>query len=662
MHDQVITSLAILKANWDSGFDYIENFVPFVAECLRAAPRPEVSMDYLQQAMIDSFGLKIPQSALKTILKRTVKRGYAHKMERVIVRNDRSLARLKLAKVSAEVLRQHEALVRKLVQFCNDCFQLNWSHDQASASLLSYISNRSTPLLALAVRAKPIPDPLPSTKQVEFVLSKFTLNLFHNDAEGFKFLETLVKGSILASALLYPEMGEIRQRFEGTEIYFDTPFLMRAIGSSGPNFQSGCRELIELLYEQNASLKCFQHTRDEMYGVLDAAARALRHPSDARGLLGATVECFISLGYQPSDVELLLARLDKVLKALHIEIKPKPAHDAKWGLDEVSLGKVLCDEVHYRNQVALNYDVDSLTAAYRLRHGESFRRIEACKALFVTTNANLARASRKYFREKEIESDSSVPICVLDDYIGTLAWLKNPASAPQLPRQRIIADSYAAVNPSDALWRRYLNEIDRLQESGNISEDDYHLLRYSTEAKIALMELTFGDDEVFVTGTVEQILDRAKAAARAETEALLRQEKALREEAEKKTALAQKQSESQIQAIEFRIVQTSSVFARWFSRVTFWVSFLLLMLGAYFTLPHTYPESPSGWVRLSISALLGLTSLFSLYHLVFGTSLRALLRRLEVGVSHFAEKALRRQFFPKAHLIGDGRAFGDSGG
>jgi hypothetical protein len=26
-------SLAILKANWDKGHDYIDNFVPFVAEC-----------------------------------------------------------------------------------------------------------------------------------------------------------------------------------------------------------------------------------------------------------------------------------------------------------------------------------------------------------------------------------------------------------------------------------------------------------------------------------------------------------------------------------------------------------------------------------------------------------------------------------------------------
>ena len=51
MSEHVITSLAILKANWDKGLDYIENFVPFVAECLRTAPQDEVSLPELQAAI-----------------------------------------------------------------------------------------------------------------------------------------------------------------------------------------------------------------------------------------------------------------------------------------------------------------------------------------------------------------------------------------------------------------------------------------------------------------------------------------------------------------------------------------------------------------------------------------------------------------------------------
>jgi len=84
MTGQVITSLAILKVNWDRGHDYIKNFVPFVAECLRTAPQPEVSLPELQTAIHDTFGLRIPQGALKTILRRAVRSGYAKPIFRTL--------------------------------------------------------------------------------------------------------------------------------------------------------------------------------------------------------------------------------------------------------------------------------------------------------------------------------------------------------------------------------------------------------------------------------------------------------------------------------------------------------------------------------------------------------------------------------------------------
>jgi hypothetical protein len=76
MSDRTITSLAILKVNWDHGRDYIENFVPFVAESLSPMPQQEVSLPELQAAIYENFGLHIPQGALKTVLRRAAKKGY----------------------------------------------------------------------------------------------------------------------------------------------------------------------------------------------------------------------------------------------------------------------------------------------------------------------------------------------------------------------------------------------------------------------------------------------------------------------------------------------------------------------------------------------------------------------------------------------------------
>src|SRR5207249_4866764 len=105
------------------------------------------------------------------------------------------------------------------------------------------------------------------------------------------------------------------------------------------------------------------------------------------------------------------------------------------------------------------HDLDSLTAIYRLRQGEFPYRLELSRAIFVTTNSSLAKASSRFFREEYGDAASRVPHCTLDHVLAMIVWLKTPLKAPNLPRVRIIADSYAALNPPVALWKEYLDEI-----------------------------------------------------------------------------------------------------------------------------------------------------------------------------------------------------------
>lgn len=122
MPNSIIPSLAILKVNWDNDRDHIENFVPFVGECLRIAPQPEVSVGDLQAAVQNTFGISIPQGALQIILGRAVKHGYVERSQGIYRRNDEALGRLDFAKTRDTALRQHAALIAKLIDFCRDNF------------------------------------------------------------------------------------------------------------------------------------------------------------------------------------------------------------------------------------------------------------------------------------------------------------------------------------------------------------------------------------------------------------------------------------------------------------------------------------------------------------------------------------------------------------
>lgn len=655
MVESVITSLAILKVNWDRlGQDYIENFVPFVAECLRNAPQPEISLPQLQGAISESFGLRIPQGALRTILRRCARRGYVSRIHGVYQRIDRVLSRVNLAQIRTSVMRRYEGLLQKLVDFCNERYQIRWTPEEAEAALLTYLENRSLPVLAAAVEGRPIPPPAREVKHAEFLVNSFVAHVHEADPEGFEFLETVVKGSMLANMLFFPDVGRVFHGFDGVEVYLDTRFLIRALGLAGPGLQSSSRDLMELVYQLGGALRCFEHTRNEIYRVLDACAHLLRDPARLRRAYGETIDYLIRAKYRSSDIELLIARFDESLEGLRVRVRAKPQHLPATGINEVKLERILTEEIGYASEEALVHDLDALTAIHRLRGGHKQPHIESCVAVFVTTNSGVARASARFFKEEY--GNSSVPHCLLDHMFATLVWLKTATKAPDLPKKRIIADCYAALNPTDPLWKSYLEEIDRLQARGNISEEDYHLLRYSTEARRALMDLTFGEVDAFTEGTVEEVLERARTAARAEVEAALLAEKGKllaetekRLDAERRAAEAAERFEVGRVAQLRRLESVSVKVAQFVSRLLMYGGTLLLGFAVYLTIPEEFPQIPQAWLawaRPAMFFILFLFGLLSIANLSVGTTLRSLLRRLDVSLARMIGRALTRIMQP----------------
>lgn len=637
MTSQLFASLAIIKVNWEQGQDYIENFVPFVAECLRTAPQSEVSLPQLQTAIAQEFGLGIPQGALKVILTRAKRKGYVTQAHGTYHRNETSLAHLTLAKDRTRALRQHEELVQKLIRFCETCHQTRWTEEKAENVLHVLLQNYSSVILAAAVEGLPIPEPDRVDARDRYIVHSFVLHLSEEDTVGFDFLETLVKGCILANALLYPDLNQVQQRLERVEFYFDTNFLLRALGLSGPGFQSPCRELLKLLYEVNGNLRCFEHTLEELQGVLEAAAYALQSHSP-----GAfeTYDYLLSTGKTTSDVELIIATLENRLRSLRIEVEPKPAYDHDLGIDEDRLNQVLQDAMGYYSETARQLDVDSLAAIHRLRNGRFPRRFESCRAVFVTTNTALAAASTHFFREEYVTVP--IPPCISDHVLTTLIWLKNPNRAQGLPRKRIFADCYAALNPPDSLWRLYLQEVDRLAAQGDISEDDCHLLRFSTEAKRILMDVTCGSTEVFTEGTPIEVLERAKANVRAETEAVYQAEKERRIAAEQQAQELKTEMRARRERQVQRYQELGTTTGLWISRVVLVVAIAVFAIGAYISLPMPLPDLPGELWKLATPLVLMVVALFGIGNAVFGTTVIAYTRQLEVKVATAIEKFLRR--------------------
>jgi hypothetical protein len=643
--ESALTSLAILKVNHDRDRDYISNFIPFVAQALRDAPQDEVSLHEVQAAVLSAFSLNIPQGALSTILHRACRNGYVEKSYGIYRRDTEKLARLDMGAVRADVTRQQAALLDGLAQFASAEYEVSWGAQEAEAALLGYLSTRATAVLTAAVDGRAIDTP-PPVDHAGIIVNSFVAKASESDPTAFDFLVTLVKGSMLADVLYLPGAFDgARRKFGGTEFFLDTAVVLRAIGFSTPELAKPAQELLELLQAQNVSLRIFEHTRDEIVGAMDHSGRALRPGSQIS--LAPPAEFLRSHGWRASDVEDFIAKIPKKLSALGIEVVPKPDYVRHLGIDEKGLEETLHDALPGQREEAARKDVDSLAAIHRLRAGRTCQQLENCAAVFVTTNGAFVREGTQFFRDHVYGEQGVSPVIHVHD-LTTIVWLKSPTAAPDLPRLQVIADSFAALNPPDELWRRYNDEIARLRQRGDVTTEEFHVLRYSIEARRALQATTFGDPNVFTEGSVPAILEKARGEITSDLRRRLEDEKAAKEQArsaqqEAETQRSQLQTavaarEAEREAAVIRRAQKSSAAI---AKVALVISASIVAFGTFalsdFLLPQEWKDVLPPLEAVSV----GVVVLLSVASAVFGTSLSGMARTSERWLTPRIARLLR---------------------
>jgi len=640
IHVASLTSLAILKVNWDKGQDYIQNFVPFVAEAVRRADQDEVSIVEIQKIIRDEFGLVIPQGALVTLLHRAERSGIVKKAHGIYVRNSASIDPT-FVQTRADFIRQQGALVEKLIAFCAEKHDVTLTGEEAEHALLGHLQNSCIPLLAAAVDGCAIPPPEKKVQHAEFLVSSFTIALYEKDPVGFGFLETVMKGSMLANALFMPDIAHAKRKFEKLSVYLDTPILLRALGLEDSGLETSTKELLTLLYELNVDLLCFEETKDEIRRILEAAQHALRNPNFGGRHPFSVHDYLLKVGATASDVELVIVNLERSLRRVRVAIRPAPPHAVHLGLDEMRFEHIMREEMPTQREEARPHDLNCLTAVHRLRNGAPKYGIETCGHLFVTPNNGLAVTASRFTREQH--GASTVPLCVNDHTMATLAWVKNPTLVADFSRHRLLADSYAALRLGSELWRKYLDEITRLQRNGNITEQDADLLRVSTTVKTTLVELTLGNPDVFTQGTVQEILARAQAEARRGTEVKLAQETQKRESAEQTARAAGETLAAALMSQRARLAEIGELVGRWVTRATFLIASIMAVLGFVLTLPLGFSYTTMDWwIRTGAAVVICVFAAFAIWSLLTGGSVREVSRKLEVWTAKMVEKSLKQ--------------------
>lgn len=604
---KAIFSLAFIKINWEQRkCDCIDNYLPFLATLIarRGYKSVEEKAEQINQLLNDftqEFGLIVPYHPMITILNRARKRGLIEKRNYKFIPTDR-VYEYDFSDKEEALERKYEELIHSFINFSKEKYDQQLNREEAEEILVGFLRQRDLEMLFAAYGESILPEVKPSKSEM-FLFYKFVENAHSQNPVLFQTLLDVVIGHVLANMLLYEGEADrlYSPKLKNLNLYLDTRLVLRLLGVEGDIIQSFYSEFLTQTKSQGVNLFIFQHTYDEIMGILQNALLWMERPDPDPSKASPVLRYFRGEGYKESDVLMFINRVDDSLGAYNIERAdtPDPNVYGCYQIGEEKLRQFIVETYSpdfeiQEKEFTIQKDIQSISAINKLRKGRKVQTIKQAENIFITTNSNLAYAN-KIFEKAEYGEGFYIPACITDTLIGTLIWLRNPQKV-EINEKKIVAEVYAALQPSETLLKRCLTEVVNLEKKGKISEDEYILLRDSLIARRELAEETLGDPSRFTSTTPLEILDKIRK------EAYGRWEQEKKEHEKTKQELEREKSEKTRRRAEYE--QRAEKWAKVFS-----IIFVLVALAVFLTLQRF--EFPL-ILKLTISGILFIIGLLGL--------------------------------------------------
>lgn len=618
MSTATLTSLAMLKVKIDQGSDYLDYLCPFILQILVDHRPDPVKLATVKNHVLSDFGLEIPEQTLQIVLKRLARK-YPLSKDSGVYRITGDIPNPGIFARKAEANLHIQSVISGLIEYSKESTNRLLEQAEAEQALCSFLEEFDISFIKAYLRGTTIPSVSKKKNSDVILVSQYLLHLQSTNPERFRSFQILVQGHMLANALLCPDLANVPQTFKNVLFYLDTPLLVRWFGLEGQYKKDAIEELVQLVRKLGGSLATFDHIRDELCRVIQGAAN---HLEDLHGKSSIVLEARRQR-ISRSDLLLLSEQIDDKLESLDVEVKPTPSYTTDYQIDEMAFADVLDDEVSYFNPHAKEYDINSVRCIYVLRKGKIPQSLEKAIAVLVTTNAGFARAAFRYGERYE-ESREVSPV-ITDFSLANIAWLKAPMGAPTLPVTEVLAFSYAALELPKPMMDKFLAEIEKLENKGNISARDHQLLRCSVLAQEELMRMTLGEEDALNEQTITETLQRVTNEIKKEENEKYQAEQA----AHRKT-----QEELEAERVANKIARERLYWrCRQRAKRCSWVIASVVGLVLFGGMAASFcvtPKNPvMGWILTTMFAIL---SIAGVTNLIFGFTIRQMRERLEKNI------------------------------
>lgn len=640
--NKTIKSIALLKVIYEKNSDYIDLFIPFIAALISKKDYKKIEVESICADFQQEYGLIIPYHPMQTLIKRAKKKELLKIIEGEYIPNKKTIEKYDISSKTFEKTIEIDSLIKSFINYANSTFSKVLTFEEAEKIFISYLKENDKDILIAAQDISLLPD-VDSSKEKKYIINRFVKYVFENNYSDYKLITQIISGYILANCIFYDEPTNYKGKLKGVKIYLDTRVILRLVGLEGEFREQSYSDFLNLLKEKGAIISIFEHTKDEVKGIIEDCVNWINNLSYKPALASPVLRHFVENNFDKDSVRLFISKIDSFLIFNEIEAEPVPsAQDLiEYQIDEAQLFEIIkhlyCisnnfyedpskDEVIYK-------DVKSISAIYKIRKGKKPNYIKDSVAIFLTTNNSLAKANYKFNIANNING-YSIKECLTDVFLGTSMWSDNPVKFSEFQEKKIIANCIASLAPDELLIKKYTKSLEKLEKDKRITSNELYFLKTHKLVNNTLSEKAFNDENNFYDKLPEEILDEIKNAIKAESNIELDKEKHKhsltqdelneKEDILKNTKIEKNDLISQNIQYDIKISAFAQSVSKYTIKILFGVVIPLVIFGFALTV---FPDIISNKVLRYI--LIALALVLSVLGSLYGFSIKGFFKQLE---------------------------------
>lgn len=473
--EKVLLSYALAKSMYDVGKDYFETFIPFI---LKIIIYDGYSLDKIKYKLKEEYFLDVPDHVLDEISKRAINRGFIEftKGKYYITKEGNSCVSKFIEE--REIKRRANYLAEKFATFLNQEVSDYVSSEQSLRILLNFINSNLIPLANFII--SPVSLPREDEEHIySRVIIKFLHKIEESDPLAYEILSDLFYGSVICT--LVQARDGVPQTLKNIDVFLDTNTMFSMLGLHHEEINRPCQELLSFLKNEKCNLYIFNFTLDEIVYVLSQYSKNYKMILE-NVRINSIYSSLKMMGKTPSDVRSMIADLEGSLYEMGIKVfktEYKLKEEFIEGIDYSNLAKYKPDNTI----ISLNHDMLAINEIIRLRNRQDFRRLERCKAIFVSSDNKLAKFNIcEYYHQNR----KTIAEVILDRILTQILWAKNPQEN-RLPLFSAIAAHFRALFVDKVFWEKFHKTIIAMHKKKELTNEELSLLLYSQKTEDVLV-------------------------------------------------------------------------------------------------------------------------------------------------------------------------------